>query len=99
MTRSQNGMQTNYRNSISAGSSQRSNRQTKTRQQFNRLTESLDLAGLKLETLVFGCFAASAGQLPTFSSSAQCCMFIPSISLKPLKRPRILLQLAACFQH
>jgi len=56
MTSSQNGMQTNYRNSISAASSQRSNRQTKTRQQFNHLTESLDLADLRLETLGFGCF-------------------------------------------
>src|SRR6266487_6923123 len=44
MTRSQDGMQTGYRNSISAASAQRSNRQTKTRRQFNHLTESLDLA-------------------------------------------------------
>lgn len=37
-------MQTNYPDTISAASGQRSNRQTKTRQQFNHLTESLDLA-------------------------------------------------------
>ena len=43
MTRSQDGMQTGCRNSISAASAQRSNRQTKTRRQFNHLTESLDL--------------------------------------------------------